>query len=96
MKNDKTEQTKRLILAALERHDVDELLEMLESVCDQQDKGKAKYMHNDFQRAMGEHLQMRGFTVLKANTIQQQCEIEEMVEKIYPLYNERRNLLFAV
>lgn len=91
------DQMKRLIICALERYDAPDLLQMLADICDQQDRRQRnKWKRHELPAKMAEMLTFSGYTVLKADNLQMQMDIEAFVETIYPYYNERQTVMFAI
>jgi len=88
---------RRKLISSLEDYSAAELLEMLADICNEQDRRERnKWKHHQISVQMAEMLTFSGYTVLKAENLQMQMDIEAFVETIYPYYNERQTVMFAI
>jgi len=88
---------RRKLISSLEVYSAAELLEMLADICNEQDRRERnKWKRHELPAKMAEMLTFSGYTVLKAENLQMQMDIEAFVETIYPYYNERQTVMFAI
>lgn len=84
------EKMKGLILAAMDRMDAEDLLELMyEKCCNQRQR-------EDLQDKMASMLNFEGSIILKIDSMEKQDKVKQfLTTEIFPYYNEQQNQLFT-